>query len=78
MKSLKQTESELPNVSSDTEISSLEEVVLQFRENIAIQPNIQSNPTEQKELGMQLLFDIPKKIWGIPRENFHKFISEKK
>ena len=78
MKSLKQTESELPNVSSDTEISSLEEVVLQFRENIAIQPNIQSNPTEQKELGMQLLFDIPKKIWGIRRENFSQFISKKK
>ena len=78
MQAPKQTNNESDNVPALGEIPSLEEVVLQFRENIAIQPNIQSNPTEQKELGMQLLFDIPKKIWGIRRENFSQFISKKK
>ena len=62
MKSLKQTESELPNVSSDTEIPSLEEVELHVSGDTPIESNIRADPTEQKELGMQLLFDIPKKI----------------
>ena len=78
MQAPKQTNNESDNVPALGEIPSLEEVVLEFRENIAIQPNIQSNPTEQKELGMRLIYDIPETIDGIRRENFHKFISEKK
>lgn len=78
MRALKQIENETYDVSSNTKIPSLEEIVLQFRENITIQPNIRADPTERKELGMRLIYDISETIDGIRRENFHKFISEKK
>ena len=76
MKALKQIENET-YVSSDNKIPSLEEVEFHLSCDSAIQPNTRANPTQQKKFDMEFVFDIPEFIWGIPHENFHKFISKK-